>query len=166
MKTRKILTILVLASAVILCWGEVSKAAGWWEQTKLLASDGATSDNFGRTVSVSGDYAIVAAYLDDDKGSGSGSAYIFKRDGTSWSQQAKLLASDGDANDEFGVSVSVSGDYAIVGADYDDDNGSDSGSAYIFGTCSSADLTGDLNDDCKVNYEDLKYMADNWLAQP
>ena len=104
----------------------------WSQQQKLTASDGAASDLFGYSVSISGDYAIVGVISDDDKGSESGSAYIFKWDGTSWNQQQKLLASDGAAVDYFGISVSISGDYAIVGAIYDDDKGSDSGSAYIF----------------------------------
>ncbi len=190
-------------SAYIFRWYGTS----WSEQQKLLASDGAAMDFFGGSVSISGDFAIVGAYLDDDKGSGSGSAYIFKLDGTgwsqqqkllasdagflpqsgeaatpaktpifpplgargarfgrfvsicgdyaivgataggddytgsayifwwdgtSWSEQQKLLASDGAARDKFGYSVSISGDYAIVGAPRDDDNGTDSGSAYIF----------------------------------
>jgi len=104
----------------------------WWEQDKLLASDGAAYDYFGVSVSIDGDYAIVGADRDDDNGRGFGSAYIFKRDGTSWTQQAKLLASDGAAYDFFGLSVSIDGDYAIVGAWGDDDNGDMSGSAYIF----------------------------------
>ncbi|MCJ7776913.1 MAG: FG-GAP repeat protein [Sedimentisphaerales bacterium] len=102
---------------------------GWVQQQKLTASDGATSDSFGYSVSISGDYAIVGAIYDDDKGYNSGSAYIFKRNGESWSQQAKLLASDGAAEDYFGGSVSISGDYAIVGACWDDIY---KGSAYIF----------------------------------
>jgi hypothetical protein len=101
----------------------------WSQQQKLLASDGAASDDFGYSVSISGDYAIVGAYYDDTKGS----AYIFKRNGTSWSQQQKLLASDGAAGDGFGCSVSISGGYAIVGAYQDDDYGQNSGSAYMFG---------------------------------
>ena len=105
---------------------------GWSEQAKILASDGAAWDYFGCSVSISGDYAIVGEIYDDDKGDGSGSAYIFKRDGVGWSQQAKILASDGAAGDQFGWSVSISGDYAIVGAAYDDDKGTNSGSAYIF----------------------------------
>ncbi len=99
---------------------------------KLVASDGAASDLFGPSVSISGDTAVVGAQLDDDKGNNSGSAYIFVRSGTAWTQQAKLVASDGAASDRFGVSVSISGDTAVVGAYYDDDNGSDSGSAYVF----------------------------------
>jgi hypothetical protein len=62
----------------------------------------------------------------------SGSSYIFKRDGTAWIEQAKITASDGAADDFFGVSVAISGDYALVGAHGDDDNGSCSGSAYIY----------------------------------
>jgi hypothetical protein len=104
----------------------------WGEQAKITASDGAAGDLFSYPVSISGDYAIVGAYLDDDSGSDSGSAYIFKRDGTSWGEQAKITASDVAGDDRFGISVSISGDYAIVGACYDDDSGSDSGSIYIF----------------------------------
>jgi len=105
---------------------------GVCREPKLLASDGASGDWFGRAVSVSGDTALVGAYLDHDNGYYSGSAYVFKRDGSTWTQQAKLLASDGAANDSFGISVSVSGDTALVGAWGDDDNGTASGSAYVF----------------------------------
>ena len=106
--------------------------SSWAEEAKLLASDGAADDGFGFSVSISGDYAVVGAALDDDNGDNSGSAYVFKRTGTIWSQEAKLLASDGAALDRFGFSVSISGDYAAVGAYFDDDNGDDSGSAYVF----------------------------------
>jgi hypothetical protein len=132
----------------------------WSEQAKITASDGAAYDYFSMSVSISGDFAIVGADGDDDKGDGSGSAYIFKRYGTSWVQQAKLTASDGTDGDFFGWSVSISGDYAIVGARGDDDNGSASGSAYIFNKfCPRADL----NDDCKVDFVDLAIFADWWL---
>ena len=131
----------------------------WVEQQKLTASDGAAFDQFGCSVSISGDYAIVGAYYDDDKGTDSGSAYIFKWDGTSWVRQQKLTASDGAVNDIFGVSVSISGDYAIVGARLDDDKGDNSGSAYIFKFCPRADL----DDDCKVDFADFAIFADWWL---
>ncbi|KAA3604309.1 MAG: T9SS C-terminal target domain-containing protein [Calditrichaeota bacterium] len=108
--------------------------SSWSQQDKLTASDGASSDSFGESVSISGDYAIIGASADDDNGSASGSAYIFSRSVSSWSQQDKLTASDGVSSDLFGVSVSISGDYAIVGADGDDDNGDLSGSAYVFKT--------------------------------
>jgi hypothetical protein len=133
----------------------------WSEQDKLTASDGAAGDRFGWSVSVSGDYAIVGAYLDDDKGNSSGSAYIFKRDGSTWSEEAKLTASDGAGSDWFGYSVSIGNGYIIAGAWSDDDNGTNSGSAYMFGKtlCPRADL----NDDCKVDFADFAIFADWWL---
>jgi len=104
----------------------------WIQQSKITASDGVAGDNFGSSVSISGDYAIIGAYKDDDNGSNSGSAYIFHRNGNSWDQQAKITPTDGQAEDGFGFSVSISGDYTIIGAYKADDNGSNSGSAYIF----------------------------------
>ena len=99
---------------------------------ELFASDGATGDRFGYSVSIDGDYALIGASHDENNGYVSGSAYIFKRDGTVWTEQSKLLPSDGDDNDCFGGSVAIDGDYAIIGASHDDDNGDYSGSAYIF----------------------------------
>ena len=104
----------------------------WTEQAKLFASDGVADDRFGDAVSIDGDYAIIGAYGDDDKGTFSGSAYIFKRNGETWTEQAKLVASDGEENDFFGRYVSISGDYAAVGVYLDDDKGNASGSVYIF----------------------------------
>jgi hypothetical protein len=101
-------------------------------EVKITASDGAAHDSFGGSVAISGDYAVVGAHMDDDPNSDSGSAYIFWYNGTAWTQQAKINASDGAANDYFGGSVAISGDYAVVGADLDDGAGWDSGSAYIF----------------------------------
>ncbi len=102
---------------------------------KLLASDGSVSDEFGYSVSISGNTVVVGAENDDDNGSDSGSAYIFRRNqgGTDhWGQVTKLTAPDGAAEDYFGIAVTIAGDTVIVGAYGDDDNGSFSGSAYIF----------------------------------
>eukprot|EP01084_Bolivina_argentea_P242255 406467_1 len=77
-------------------------------------------------------YALIGAYLDDDKGSASGSAYIFEMKNNEWIETAKLVASDGYQGDLFGFSVSISQNYALIGAYLDDDKGSASGSAYIF----------------------------------
>ena len=104
----------------------------WAQQTRLTAADGVEFHYFGRSVAVNGDTAIIGALGDSDNGSKSGAAYVFSRSGSTWVQQAKLTASDGAANDWFGVSVAVDGDTAVIGALYDDDNGSDSGSAYVF----------------------------------
>lgn len=83
-------------------------------------------------MAVSGDTVVAGAISDDDKGSNSGSAYVFVRSGSSWTQQAKLKAGDGAANDQFGGSVAVSGDTVVVGALGNDDGGETSGSAYVF----------------------------------
>ena len=99
----------------------------WTQQAKLTASDGAAGDEFGCSVSINEEHAIVGA----PGAHYTGSAYIFVRNGTSWTQQAKFTASDGSAVDWFGGSVSISGKYAIVGAMSDDDRGLDSGSAYV-----------------------------------
>jgi hypothetical protein len=105
----------------------------WGQQAKLVASDGNTYDRFGTSVCISGDFAIIGATGDDDKGPAGGSAFIFVRDGLNWFEQAKLLAPDGAANDRFGTCVSISGNYAIAGAPGNDNGGKiDSGSAYIF----------------------------------
>ena len=93
----------------------------WLQQAKLTADDDAAGDQFGNSVAVSGDTAVVGAYANDDGGSTSGSAYVFVRSGTTWSQQAKLTASDAAAGDQFGYEVAVSGDTAVVGANGDDD---------------------------------------------
>jgi hypothetical protein len=106
--------------------------AGWTQTSKLLPSDRESGDKFGWAVSISGDTAIIGAYYDDDKGTRSGSAYIFSRDGAAWTQTSKLVADDGSEEDFFGCSVAISGDTAIVGARLDDDKGNNSGSAYIF----------------------------------
>ena len=107
----------------------------WTEQKKLLPSDGAETDLFGAAVSISGNYAIVGAYQDDDLGGNAGSAYIFYKDeggANNWGQIKKLMASDGEGGDFFGLSVSINGDYAIVGAFGESSVAPQSGSAYVF----------------------------------
>jgi len=104
----------------------------WVHEQKLLASDGAAYDNFGASVSISGDVAVVGAWLDDDNGTGSGSAYVFRWNGAMWLQEQKLFPLDESGNDGFGASVSFAGNIGVVGAPFDDDNGYRSGSAYIF----------------------------------
>jgi nucleoside-specific outer membrane channel protein Tsx len=105
---------------------------GWSELVKLTAEDAVANDEFGTSVSVSGDTAIIGAFGHDGVGSNSGSAYVFHRDEDGWSQQAKLTAKDAATSDVFGISVSLSGDTAIIGAYRDDDQALNSGSAYVF----------------------------------
>jgi hypothetical protein len=104
----------------------------WSQQQRVLANDGAPGEWYGTSVSVSGDRMAVGASKDDPKGTDSGSAYVFKRVGTSWTQEAKVFPEDGSSLDRFGASVSIDADTLSVGAWGDDDLGSGSGSAYVF----------------------------------
>ena len=101
---------------------------GTWNQNetqKIVASAEPASDNFGSSVAISGNYAIVGANGDDTR---RGSAYIFEKDTDgSWNEVQKIVANNRTLNDLFGESVAINGNYAIVGAYY---NGA--GSAYIF----------------------------------
>ncbi len=121
------LVIIILCSLLLACpaWAGTI----WQQRQKLTVSDSAL---FGFSVSINGDMAIIGSVVDDDHGFGSGSAYVFKREDESWSRQTKLLAGDGAAEDHFGESVFIYGNYVVVGAPLDDDKGTDSGSAYIF----------------------------------
>ncbi len=120
--------------------------AGWKDMTetaKLKASDGSSDDDFGWSVSMSNKTVVVGAYRNDDdddvnNGRTVGSAYVFEEPDAGWgdmTETAKLLASDGEAGDFFGCSVSITGSTVVIGAfydDYDDVQYSDQGSAYIF----------------------------------
>jgi hypothetical protein len=113
---------------------------GWVQEDKLIAEDGAPFDLLGRSVSInrSGqhDLAILGAAFNDDDGTSSGSAYIFRNDGSGWLEEGKLLADDAEGGDQFGISVGISShegnELAIVGAYNDDLQSTDAGSAYIF----------------------------------
>ena len=104
----------------------------WVQSQKLTASDAAAGDRFGHHLDISDNHLIVGAQENDDGGDKSGSAYIFDIWLGTFSEQAKLVASDAAADDEFGHHVSIDNDYAIVGAEFDDDGATDAGSAYIF----------------------------------
>ena len=110
----------------------VESGGNWTQEAKLVASDRAAEDLFGHSVSISGDTVLIGARDDDDKGSQSGSAYVFFRSGTTWTQQEKLTASDGGIEDLFGYSVSIDGNTAVVGACFDDTEAIDAGSVYVF----------------------------------
>jgi hypothetical protein len=106
----------------------------WTQQAKLLALDGSAGDLFGFSVDLDGDSAIVGALFDDALGVNAGSAYVFERSGGIWLQAAKLLASDGSANNQFGKTVAIDGETVLVGAPrYDDpDQGQKAGAVYAF----------------------------------
>ncbi len=132
---------------------------------KLLASDGAEFDTFGISVAISGATAIIGAGFDDDNGDRSGSAYLF--DTTAGTQLAKLLPSDGAAIDVFGISVAISSTTAIVGAIFDDDNGTDSGSADLFDAAAApGKCPWDLDDNGIVGASDLLSLLVSWGPCP
>jgi subtilisin-like proprotein convertase family protein len=107
-------------------------ALQWKEQGKLTAADGEAFDNFACSVDIAGDYAIIGADRNDDLGSISGSAYIFKREMNQWYQQAKLIPEDVNAYDHFGYDVAISENFAVIGAYSDDTFDPKSGYAYVF----------------------------------
>src|SRR5207244_2622086 len=109
-----------------------TRAGGvWTQQAKLTASDGAVGDVFGYNVALSGDTALVGAR---NANAQQGAAYVFTRSGGVWTQQQKLTAGDGVAQDHFGRGVALSGDTALVGASGDDVGAANTseGSAYVF----------------------------------
>ena len=113
----------------------VSRQSLLFEEHQLFASDSMDGDRFGKGVAVNGDTLLIGAYRNDDgAGSYSGAAYVFQRDGATWTEQAKLTASDGAAEDNFGWNVALDGDTALVGASEDDtaDFQFEAGSAYVF----------------------------------
>jgi hypothetical protein len=134
----------------------VRSGTNWSQQAYLKASNTGTGDHFGFPVAISGDTIAVGANEEDSDGSGvngnqnnnnapnSGAVYVFARSGTNWSQQAYLKASNAEADDRFGYSVSISGDTLVVGASDEDSNAigvngnqsdnsvSSSGAAYVF----------------------------------
>ncbi|WP_298162140.1 putative Ig domain-containing protein, partial [Brevundimonas sp.] len=104
----------------------------WSQQAELTAADRLASDNLGYSVAISGDTVIAGAYSEDSLGSLSGAAYVFTRSGTIWTQQAKLKASDANADDRFGYFVAASGDTVVVGAPFAEAGGAARGTAYVF----------------------------------
>jgi PKD repeat protein len=98
----------------------------WLEEQKIIPSDGAAGDLFGESASIDGDIALIGAWGDD---SYTGSAYVYRYNGSSWVEDQKLYAYDGVAYDFFGRSVSMNGDVALVGA-HQEITGT--GAAYVY----------------------------------
>jgi hypothetical protein len=109
------------------------------EFQSITAADAADNDNFGFSVGMSGNTAILGAYRDNDGGVNAGSAYIFRNPGSGvWSQLDKLVATDAAANDNFGTSVAIAGNTAVIGAPFDNTG---RGAAYIFRDNGAGDWT-------------------------
>ncbi len=117
----------------------IKPSTGWTTATqnaKLFASDGDSGDRLGYSVALNGDIIVAGAYSDNsDIYEDAGSAYIFKKPDSGWvdaTQSAKLTASDANESDIFGVKVDIDNDTIVVSAHKNDDNGENSGSAYVF----------------------------------
>ena len=137
----------------------------WGEIANLTAGDATAGDSFGEGVEIDGDTMVVGATFDADKGSGSGSAYIFTRDTpgdihSNWTQRAKLLASDGEVDDNFGQSVAIDGDTVVIGSYGEDAPGENaSGAAYIFTRNTPGSLTSGWTQVAKLRASDF-YRGD------
>ena len=113
----------------------------WHQKQKIVAPDRFAGDMFGVAVDLSGETAIVGAWLENEDASGgefmseAGSAYLFRRDENGvWKHLQKIVASDRSPGDSFGVDVAIDGNYVIVGAFYEGDDNSveNAGAAYLF----------------------------------
>lgn len=108
----------------------------WTQQQKLLGNNTGDSDNFGTSVAIDGNTAVIGARFEagtNNTSADSGAAYVFSRTGSIWTQDAYLRASNAGALDEFGTAVAVSGNRIAVGAPFEDDGGPEAGAVYIFG---------------------------------
>ena len=102
----------------------------WIFEAKLIPPDGEFLDRYGKSVAIENDVLVVGSYLDDDGDNRSGSAYVYRFDGSNWQMDTKLVASDPAEGAEFGHSVAIEDNVIVVGA-RDFFNGS-AGAAYVF----------------------------------
>src|SRR5690349_174476 len=106
--------------------------ANFSQRQKITSTPRGVGAQFGNAVAVSGNTMVVGAQFDGTTASQAGAAFVFVTDGTTWTQQARLLANDGAVADKFGTSVAISGDTIIVGAFNANAPLSNSGAAYVF----------------------------------
>jgi len=135
----------------------------WIEQAKLQFPDGGCRDQYGWAVDVSGDTIVVGApdghWQTTD---GPGFAYVYSFNGLEWELKSKLACSGAAYGDHFGWSVAVAGPTILVGANWDDKNGLDSGAAYVFELCA---CPGDFDSDGDIDFMDLAIFASAWLTR-
>jgi hypothetical protein len=136
--------------------------SGWVQTQKIVANDRELGSWLGNSVAICGNNIIAGAWggdYDENRGNrmeAAGNAYIFERNGGIWKQTQKLAAADRSPYDEFGFSVAISGDYAVVGArrvtekKEDEDNGQYTGNAYIF----KRNSDGGWSQQMKINPDD------------
>ena len=115
---------LLLLFIMIIPFATIGFGQNWIQKFKLESSDGQNGDNHGISTAISGDYIIVGAWHEDHDGTGgnplseAGAAYIYHYNSSTdeWVEEAKIVAADREIGDWFGISVDISGTYAVVGA--------------------------------------------------
>jgi len=145
---------------------------GWAQTAKLTADDGVIGDAFGVSIALDGSVALIGAPGVSGQAEDAGAAYVFlRREVGNWIQVAKLFAEDGARDDNFGARVALTTSVGVVAAPGDDDQGEDSGSAYVFavgpdedgdGIMDACECPGDLNHDWIVDYYDLAVLLADW----
>jgi hypothetical protein len=110
----------------------VHDGTAWTRQGTLRTDDASTEGVFGSSIAISGDTVVVGDDMNDAAATDAGAAYVFVRTDGTWTKQARLTASDAEAEDYFGSSVAVSGDTIVVGAPAEDEVAYASGAAYVF----------------------------------
>ena len=104
----------------------------WVQTSHLVPNNPELNDEFGITVKINEDFAFIGSIKDDDLGKNSGSVYVYKKTEGEWEFKQKLLAPDGVAGDGFGIAIEPDNNYLYIGSYFDDDNGTNSGSVYVF----------------------------------
>jgi len=118
-----------------------------WELSQtIIANDNDTGDHFGSSIALDDDILAIGAYFDDDKGSKSGSVYLYKKENDTFKYINKITASDGKAGAAFGASLSLDDSKLLVGAYADTENGFFSGAAYVYDISSSVDVINQQNE--------------------
>lgn len=144
-------------AAFVYKWG----GSSWVKEATLYSSDPNISYKFGNSVAIDGNSIIVGEILYDGKASNSGAAFLFEKNGSSWSQGEIMEDPNGSENDYFGYSVAIDGELAITGAYKDDGGETDSGAAFIF-----LFLIADLDQNGLVDFKDFAILASQWLQEP
>lgn len=110
--------------------------SGYVLEQEIQSSDIAVNDLFGKSLDMNyeANKIIIGAPKEDTAAADAGTVYYFTRNGTTWTQQQKINASDGGSNDQFGIVVKMSANslYIVVSSLYDDDNGDDAGAVYVY----------------------------------
>ncbi len=130
---RKVMLSLAVGAACIYGGSAFAVTPSVTEVEKLVASDAAQLDRFGEAVAIDGNTALVGAWADDDQGDDSGAVYVFTKDAAGvWTEQQKILASDGGPDHRFGHDVVIEGDTAVIGRNSWTFEGTQVGTAYVF----------------------------------